>query len=113
MGAGAVDCVHGNAYSVLNHINSVSEHIFTALFCVELSLKALAMGFCVGPGTYLQDAWNWLDFIVVVAGLLTWGEMAMTAIVGYGVVSVQLSGLRTLRVLVSVFMFFPPMISYD
>jgi len=29
------------------------------------------MGFIVGKGTYLKDAWNWLDFIVVITSLLS------------------------------------------
>lgn len=29
------------------------------------------MGFINGKGTYLKDAWNWLDFIVVITSLLS------------------------------------------
>jgi hypothetical protein len=94
-------CAHDTSYSFPNHLNEVAEHVFTALFVVELALKTLAMGFCVGPGTYLQDAWNWLDFVVVLAGLAAWSELGYTAIVGSALpeLGVQLSGLRTLRVL--------------
>lgn len=42
------------------------------------------MGFIMGKGAYLKEAWNWLDFIVVVSSLL---EAYLN----------NLSGLRTLR----------------
>jgi len=33
--------------------------------------KIIGMGFFGGEGSYLYDAWNWLDFMVVVSSLLT------------------------------------------
>lgn len=45
-----------------------TELPFAALFTLEMLIKILAMGFVFGPGTYLRDSWNVLDFIVVVAG---------------------------------------------
>jgi len=42
------------------------------------------MGFFIGKGAYLKDAWNWLDFIVVVSSLL---EQYIS----------NVSGLRTFR----------------
>jgi len=45
------------------------EPFFTYIFLFECVSKILAMGF-VGPNTYLDDNWNWLDFIVVVSSLL-------------------------------------------
>lgn len=51
-----------------NTVVEQSEPVFTTLFTVEMTIKILAMGFIVGPGTYLRDGWNVLDFIVVVAG---------------------------------------------
>lgn len=34
-------------------------------------LKVIGMGFFLDEGSYLRDAWNWLDFIVVLSSLLT------------------------------------------
>ena len=44
--------------------------IFSYIFTVELVLKVIAMGFCMHPKSYMRDAWNWLDFIVVVTGVI-------------------------------------------
>ena len=51
-----------------NQMVEGSELPFTLLFLFEFMCKALAMGFVLGKGTYLRDAWNVLDFIVVVFG---------------------------------------------
>jgi len=42
-----------------------SREIFTAIYTVESTVKMLARGFIMARFTYLRDAWNWLDFIVV------------------------------------------------
>lgn len=47
-----------------------TESTFTALFAVEFVLKVVAQGFVIGRGAYLRDAWNILDFVVVVTALL-------------------------------------------
>lgn len=39
--------------------------IFTIIYTVEGSTKMLARGFILADFTYLRDAWNWLDFMVV------------------------------------------------
>lgn len=44
------------------------ELIFLLIFTVETVLKMMALGICRGKLTYLHDAWNWLDFLVVVLG---------------------------------------------
>ena len=33
--------------------------------------QIVAYGFIVGPNTYLKDEWNWMDFVVVLTGLLS------------------------------------------
>lgn len=48
-----------------------SEPIFTTLFTLEFLIKIIALGVAKGPNTYFKDAWNWLDFIVVVSSLLS------------------------------------------
>jgi len=46
------------------------EFYFLAVFALEMGLKVVSMGFFVGPGTYLKDGWNVLDFIVVLLGFV-------------------------------------------
>jgi len=48
-----------------------SDQVFVSFFALECILKILGMGFILEEGSYLRDAWNWLDFIVVVSSLLT------------------------------------------
>ena len=60
---------------------------FLVVFTVEFLCKVSAMGF-IGKHTYLDDAWNKLDFVVVVTGLL-----ALDPSMG------SVSSIRTFRVL--------------
>jgi len=41
---------------------------FLAIFCVEATFKIVALGFVFHHGAYLRNAWNIMDFIVVVTG---------------------------------------------
>ena len=52
-------------------MNENSEPIFTALFTLEFLMKVIAYGFIIGKYTYLRDAWNWIDFIVVITSLFS------------------------------------------
>jgi len=65
--------------------------IFTYIFIVECFLKIIGMGFIVHKNSYLRDYWNWLDFIVVVVGLME--QIQPDASAG------DMKSLRTLRVL--------------
>ena len=42
-----------------------SEIFFAIVFAFEALIKIIAYGFIFEPGCYLRDAWNWLDFVVV------------------------------------------------
>ena len=64
---------------------------FSYVFTVELVVKVIAMGFFIHRKSYLRDAWNWLDFIVVITGII---ELAAG---DEGAASVR--ALRVLRVL--------------
>jgi hypothetical protein len=64
-----------------------SEFFFTAIFTIECALKILAYGLILSNGCYLRDAWNWLDFIVVI-----------TSIIGIFPNMGNISGLRTFRI---------------
>jgi hypothetical protein len=55
-----------------------------------MALKILGMGFILGKGAYLKDAWNALDFFIVMTGYL---QLMLQG------VSFNLSGLRVFRVL--------------
>ena len=39
--------------------------IFTGIYTFESAVKVMARGFILEPFTYLRDAWNWLDFVVI------------------------------------------------
>ena len=55
----------------INKFVESMEPVFVISFTVECVLKILGMGFILDTGSYLRDAWNWLDFIVVISSLLT------------------------------------------
>ena len=42
-----------------------TEVLFTAIYTFESATKVMGRGFILEPFTYLRDAWNWLDFIVI------------------------------------------------
>ena len=46
------------------------EPYFMVIFTVEMCTKIVAMGFVLHPDSYLRNAWNIMDFIVVVSGYL-------------------------------------------
>lgn len=48
----------------------MTEQYFLAIFCVEASLKILALGFVMHKNSYLRNIWNIMDFFVVVTGLV-------------------------------------------
>lgn len=72
-----------------NQLLDMFGQVFTNIFIAEAALKILAMGFIVHKNSYLRDAWNVLDFIVVVIGIVEY----------LPVPSANLKALRTLRVL--------------
>jgi len=54
----------------INQFVEASEPYFMYIFLAECVVKILAMGWILGKNSYLDDAFNWLDFIVVVSSLL-------------------------------------------
>lgn len=50
---------------------NASEVIFTAIYTYESGVKLLARGFFLDNFTYLRDAWNWLDFMVILMSYVT------------------------------------------
>lgn len=59
------DIIFYNSGFFLLLIICVYREVFTAVFTLESVMKVLARGLVVDRFTYLRDAWNWLDFIVV------------------------------------------------
>lgn len=67
------------------------EDFFLIVYAVECGLKILGLGFVFVKGSYLRDAWNILDFVIVASSFVP-------LIMGGGS-GVNLSSLRSLRVL--------------
>lgn len=55
----------------LKRVSLYSNYLFTILFTLEFIIKVVAFGFVMDNHTYLRDPWNWLDFVVVVTGLIS------------------------------------------
>jgi len=53
-----------------NRIINYFEPFFTYSFLTECICKVIGQGFMAGKNTYLSEAWNWLDFTVVITSLL-------------------------------------------
>ncbi|XP_037914495.1 voltage-dependent calcium channel type A subunit alpha-1 isoform X2 [Hermetia illucens] len=68
-----------------------TEAYFLGIFCVEASLKILALGFVLHKHSYLRNIWNIMDFFVVVTGFITMFPQK--------VIDVDLRTLRAIRVL--------------
>ena len=50
--------------------NTAIEDIFIVLYTIEMAIKIIAYGFVLGHKSYLRDAWNVLDFIIVTTSLM-------------------------------------------
>ena len=66
-----------------------TDVIITGLFCLEMTFKVCAMGMWVNKHSYLRNAWNVLDFTIVIVSVVS------LALGG----SSQLKALRSLRAL--------------
>ena len=73
----------------LEKIGKISNYIFTCLFTIEFLMKIIAYGFVLYENSYLRDPWNWLDFIVVITGLLSF----------FPSINANLFALRTFRLI--------------
>ncbi|CAL8071395.1 unnamed protein product [Orchesella dallaii] len=47
------------------------EYIFLIIFTAECIMKIIAYGFVLHPGSYLRNGWNFLDFTIVVIGIIS------------------------------------------
>ena len=68
---GIYDYENPKSKSPRNQIVNYAEPFFIAAFTSEAIMKIIALGFVLDKGTYLREAWNWLDFLVVLTSLLS------------------------------------------
>jgi len=69
---------------------TVADDIFQFLYTAEMVVKIVSLGFIFNEGSYLRDAWNILDFVIIGSGYM---GMFLS---GSGV---NLSALRSFRVI--------------
>lgn len=48
----------------------LADDIFQYLYSIEMVVKILSLGFIMNAGSYLRDAWNILDFVIIASGYL-------------------------------------------
>ncbi|XP_077490512.1 voltage-dependent T-type calcium channel subunit alpha-1G-like [Amblyomma americanum] len=82
-------CADGGCTSARCRLLQVFDDLIFAFFAIEMTIKVLAMGL-LGRSAYLAEAWNRLDFFIVVAGALEY-------VLDVG--NINLSAIRTIRVL--------------
>ena len=78
-----------------NPVNDMADYVFQGLYTVEMLLKIFGKGFILNKGSYMRDAWNILDFVIVVSGYVTF--MIKTDSSSGG--GTNISALRSFRVL--------------
>ena len=49
---------------------NVADDIFQYLYTIEMVVKIVSLGFIMNKGSYLRDAWNILDFVIIASGYL-------------------------------------------
>jgi len=59
----------GGDSNAINEFLEETEIIFTVIFTAECVMRIIALGFITHPSSYLRNAWNILDFTIVVIGL--------------------------------------------
>jgi len=82
-----------------NPILYLSDYIFQGLYTVEMTLKIAGLGFVLNRGSYMRDAWNILDFVIVVSGYATFLLSPSSSSSSSGGSSTNISALRSFRVL--------------
>ncbi|XP_054707665.1 muscle calcium channel subunit alpha-1-like [Uloborus diversus] len=77
----------------LNHYLEKTEYLFLVIFMIECFMKIIAYGFLFHPGAYLRNGWNFLDFVIVIIGIIS---TALSALMKEGF---DVKALRAFRVL--------------
>lgn len=57
-----------NNEGVRNQVMETLGLVFTVIFTAEAAMKIFGMGMLLHPRSYMRDAWNVVDFLIVVAG---------------------------------------------
>ena len=55
-----------------NELFAKIDVVFSIIFLIECGSKLIALGFCLHKNSYLRDAWNWLDFFIVIISIIGW-----------------------------------------
>eukprot|EP00760_Papus_ankaliazontas_P035196 PhM_4_TR7667/c0_g1_i1/m.28456 len=84
----ALDTPENEDNATIQAVVNVTDDIFFSLFALEAAIKIVAAGFVAHQRSYLRSAWNCLDFLIVMEGLIR-----------YFVDSTNVSALRLVRVL--------------
>ncbi|KAM7341447.1 ca[2+]-channel protein alpha[[1]] subunit D isoform 4-T4 [Cochliomyia hominivorax] len=79
--------------NVTNQTLEKVEYIFLVIFTSECVMKIIAYGFVLHSGSYLRNGWNFLDFFIVVIGMIS---TALSNLVKEGF---DVKALRAFRVL--------------
>lgn len=91
-----------------NPIFAQLESIFLILYTIEMILKIVGYGFFTGPEPYIKDAWNILDFFIVMSSYVTvlseMGHSEEGESVDYPIIEedekgISITGLRVFRVM--------------
>lgn len=69
--------------NTFRQINSVLEYVFVVAFTFEILVKVCAMGLVMHKGAYLRNAYNALDFVVVLASLLAVTQVGSSGVTEY------------------------------
>mmetsp|Transcript_43521 Transcript_43521/g.105631 ORF Transcript_43521/g.105631 Transcript_43521/m.105631 type:complete len:2203 (+) Transcript_43521:102-6710(+) len=91
-----VNCLFMALNPPFENLERESDTVFVAVFTLEMTLKMIALGFIFERAAFLRSAWNWLDFVVVVTGLMTIYVRAMAGESGLDAVS-AVRAVRLLR----------------
>lgn len=73
-----------------NFMLNYFDYVFTAIFVAEMLLKWVALGLVLHPRAYLRNAWNVLDFVVVMGSVIS---------IGLAASGVDVSVVRVIRVI--------------
>lgn len=62
---------NANYVSIWNEFLDTVDLVFSVIFTIECILKIIAMGFVRHKKAYLREAWNCIDFFIVLSSLVT------------------------------------------
>ena len=54
-----------------NTVLDMIDNVFTVIFLFECVVKIIGMGFISHKKAYLRDAWNWMDFLIVIISVVS------------------------------------------